>query len=307
MHNLRGSIVALVTPFTETGGIDYDSLKGLLHFHISNGTNAIVLNGTTGESPTITIEEFGAMIKFGVDFVNGRIPIIAGTGSNNTHHAIEMTRIAEEQGADGLLVVSPYYNKPTDKGLRSYFGIIAKSTSLPIIMYNVPGRTASCMPTSLICSLAEEFDNIIGIKEASGDMTRIIDLIENRPQDFMIYSGDDSLALSTVLMGGDGCISVVANQIPKIFSQMLNSASDGELELARKLHYKYYNLMKLNFIETNPIPVKTALYEMGLIELNFRSPMCPMEKDSASVLVQELKNLNCIGEESFQNVALTEA
>jgi len=307
MLNLRGSIVALVTPFTETDGIDYDNLKRLLDFHIENGTEAIVLNGTTGESPTISIEEFDIMIKFAVDYVNGRIPIIAGTGSNNTQHAIQMSRIATDQGADALLVVSPYYNKPTDSGLRSYFGSIARSTSLPIIMYNVPGRTASSMSTSLIYSLAEEFDNIIGIKEAAGDMLRIMDLIENRPQGFLIYSGDDSLAVSTILMGGDGCISVVANQIPKIFSQMLNSALDGEVELARKLHYKYYNLMKLNFIETNPIPIKTALHKMGLIDLNFRSPMCEMENDNASVLLQELNKLNCIGNPSNQTAVITEA
>lgn len=305
MNNLRGSIVALVTPFTDNGEIDFESLQRLLDFQMRNGTDAILLNGTTGESPSITIEEFNAIIKFSVDFVNGKVPIIAGTGSNNTKHAINMSRVASDQGADGLLVVSPYYNKPTESGLHNYFGSIARSTSLPIIMYNVPGRTASSMSTSLICSLAEEFENIVGIKEASGDLLRIMDLIENRPQDFMIYSGDDSLALSTILMGGDGCISVVANQIPKIFSQMLNSAFDGEIELARKLHYKYYNLMKINFIETNPIPVKTALYEMGLLELNFRSPMCEMGTDNASLLLDELNKLTCIRQTRFQNAFLT--
>ena len=294
MKNLQGSIVALVTPFTDANDVDYNSLEKLISFHLSNGTDAIVVNGTTGESPTISIDEFDEITRFVVDKVNGKIPVIAGTGCNNTEQAIIKSQIAEYNGVDGLLVVSPYYNKPTRNGLRNYFKSIAESTSLPIIMYNVPGRTASNMEVSLILELANKHKNIIGIKEASGNIERIMDLIQGKEDGFKVYSGDDSLALNTVLMGGDGCISVVANQIPKVFSQMLNAALNGELEIAKNLHYKYYNLMKLNFIETNPIPVKTALHSMGLLALNFRSPMCRMEEENEGMLLNELRNMELV-------------
>ncbi|GLR17805.1 4-hydroxy-tetrahydrodipicolinate synthase [Portibacter lacus] len=292
MKKLRGSIVALVTPFENDGGIDYPALSQLINFHLENGTSGILVNGTTAESPCITLEEFDSITKFVVDQVNGAIPVIAGTGSNSTDQAIIRSQIAEYNGVDGLLVVSPYYNKPTAKGLLEYFGSIATSTSLPIIIYNVPGRTASNIPTDIILELARRHRTIIGIKEASGSMEKIMDLIQNRPSGFLVYSGDDSLALNTVLIGGDGCISVVANQIPKVFSQMLNAGLNGEIEIARNLHYKYYELMKLNFIETNPIPVKTALHQMGLISLNFRSPMCTMEEENEAILSKELNNLS---------------
>ncbi len=294
MENLKGSIVALVTPFTNNGNIDYNALEKLIKFHLENGTDGIVVNGTSGESPTISLEEFDSITKFTVNVVNGKIPVIAGTGSNNTEEAIIKSQIAEYNKVNGLLVVSPYYNKPTTAGLRNYFSAIAQATTLPIIMYNVPGRTASNMPIDLIMELGENHKNIIGIKEASGNMERIMDLIQLKNKGFKVFSGDDALALNTVLLGGDGCISVVANQIPKVFSQMLRSAMNGELDIARSLHFKYYNLMKLNFIETNPIPVKTALNAMGLINLNFRSPMCCMEKENASVLLAELTSLRLV-------------
>lgn len=294
MIDIFGSIVALVTPFTEKEEVDFSALDVLVDFHLENGTNAILVNGTTGESPTVSLEEFDKITKHVVKRVKGRIPILAGTGSNNTEQAIIKSQIAKYNGVDGLLVVSPYYNKPTDKGIKNYFGDIALSTSLPIIMYNVPGRTGSNMSINLILELAKKHKNIIGIKEASGNMERIMNLINQSSSDFKVYSGDDSLALGSVLMGGNGCISVVANQIPKVFSQMLNSARNGEIEIAKSLHYKYYNLMKLNFIESNPIPVKTALHTMGLIQLNFRSPMYCMEKESAQVLLEELDKLNLV-------------
>ena len=294
MNNLQGSVVALVTPFDDMLNIDYSALTELVDFHLENGTDGIVVNGTTGESPSVSIEEFDRLTRFVVDRVKGRIPVIAGTGSNFTEQAIIKSQIAEYNGVDGLLVVSPYYNKPTAKGIRQYFSQIASSTNLPIIIYNVPGRTGSDLNVETVIDLAENHQNIIGIKEASGSMERIMDYIHQSPENFHVYSGDDSLALSTVLAGGAGCISVVANQIPRVFSQMLNAGLNGEVELARNLHYKYYNLMKLNFIESNPIPVKTALHAMGLIKLNFRSPMCCMEKQNTTVLLNELDHLNLL-------------
>ncbi|MCL4107192.1 UNVERIFIED_CONTAM: hypothetical protein GTU68_033007 [Idotea baltica] len=294
MRNLKGSIVALITPFDNEGNIDYAVISKLVSFHLKNGTSGILINGTTAESPCITLEEFDKLTKFVVDQVDGTIPVIAGTGSNSTDQAITKSQIAEYNGVDGLLVVSPYYNKPTPKGLHNYFGSIASLSSLPIIIYNVPGRTGSNMSTELILELATKHKTIIGVKEASGSMEKIMDLIQNRPDGFQVFSGDDSLALNTVLMGGDGCISVIANQIPKVFSQMLNAGLNGDLEIARNLHYKYYSLMKLNFIESNPIPVKTALHHMGLIDLNFRSPMCRMDAENETILLEELTSLSLI-------------
>jgi 4-hydroxy-tetrahydrodipicolinate synthase len=296
MRNLQGSIVALITPFDKELNIDFNALGRLIDFHLENGTEAIVVNGTTGESPTITLDEFDALTKFAVKRVNGQIPVIAGTGSNNTDQAIAKSCIAEYNGASGLLVVTPYYNKPTSKGLKTYFRSIAEATKLPIIMYNVPGRSGVNMSIDLIIDLAKSYPNIQGIKEASGSLDRIMDLIQNRPKGFSVYSGDDHLALSTVLMGGDGCISVVANQIPKVFCQMLSSALNGEVELSRSLHYKYLDLMKVNFVETNPIPVKTSLYHMGWSDLNFRSPMCTMEEENEERLLSVLNKLGLLEE-----------
>lgn len=303
MNNLSGSIVALVTPFDSNGSIDYKSLDKLLAFHISNGTNGIVINGTTGESPTISIEEFDTLTNFVVESTKGQIPVIAGTGCNNTEEAITKSQIAEYNGVDGLLVVSPYYSKPTEKGLRNYFRRIAGATALPIIMYNVPSRTGSNMSIDLILELSAH-RNIIGIKEASGDMERIMSLIQLSSSEFKVYSGDDSLALSTVLMGGDGCISVVANQIPKIFSQMLSAAANGENEIARNLHYKYLDLMNLNFSESNPIPVKTAMHAMDMIQLQFRSPMSEMETENRNTLLHEMKRLKLIKDPEMKEMIL---
>ncbi|WP_235297700.1 4-hydroxy-tetrahydrodipicolinate synthase [Portibacter marinus] len=289
MKSIQGSIVALVTPFNADGDIDYRSLKNLIQWHLKQGTNGILVNGTTGESPSISLDEFDAITKFVVRQVNAQIPVLAGTGSNHTEDAIIKSQIAEYNGVDGLLVVSPYYNKPSRNGLKHYFASVASSTNLPLIMYNVPGRTGTAMPVDLIIELAITVGNIIGIKESASSMGRIMDLIQQRPDGFRVYSGDDDLAVNTVLMGGDGCISVVANQIPGRFSQMLSAAFNGEVELARNLHYQYYNLMKLNFIESNPMPVKTALHHMEFIDLNFRSPMVQMEKQNERELVKELE------------------
>lgn len=299
MKNLQGSIVALVTPFDEDGAIDFTALDRLLDFHLQNGTNAILVNGTTGESPTITTEEFDFLTKHVVTQVAGAIPVLAGTGSNDTTQAVQKSIIAANNGVDGLLVVTPYYNKPTRRGVLDYFTRVAKATALPLIIYNVPGRTGSELSTDLILEIAYQNRNVIGVKEASGCMEKIMNLIQRSSSDFSVYSGDDSMALSTVLMGGDGCISVVANQIPKIFSQMLHAGLNGDVEIARSLHYKYLGLMKLNFLEANPIPVKTSLHAMGFIGLNFRSPMCRMEAENEGILLAQLNELGLVKEKLY--------
>jgi 4-hydroxy-tetrahydrodipicolinate synthase len=297
MKNLQGSIVALVTPFDKNEGIDFKALDRLIRFQLENGTDAILVNGTTGESPTITLEEFDRLTKHVVAKVGGAVPVIAGTGSNDTKQAVIKSQIAEKNGVDGLLVVSPYYNKPTRNGVLHYFASVAKASPLPIIIYNVPGRTGSNLTTELILEVAYQNRNVIGVKEASGSMEKIMDLIHMSSGDFRVYSGDDSLALSTVMMGGDGCISVVANQIPKVFSQMLHAGINGDVEIARNLHYKYLDLMKMNFIEANPIPVKTCLHAMGYIDLNFRSPMCRMEVENEETLLTKVRELGIVQEE----------
>ncbi len=303
IDNLSGSIVAIVTPFTSTGTIDFPALQHLIEFQIHHGTDGIVVCGTTGESPTITPDEYGQLIRYVVQKVAKRIPVIAGSGANSTQQAITQSRVAQRMGADGLLVINPYYNKPTNKGIYSYFSKVATSVDLPIIMYNVPGRTASNMSAELSRQLANDFSNIIGIKEASGNLVQVMELIKSRPQGFKVYSGDDVLALSIINLGGDGCISVVANQIPKQFNQLVNAALDGDYMTARRLHYQYLNLMNLNFIECNPVPVKTSLHMMGLIDDNYRSPMCPMEsEENYSKLRQELQILNLIEEPILASV-----
>lgn len=299
VKNLRGSIVALVTPFNSNGSIDFHAVQRLLDFHIENGTDGLVINGTTGESASLTIQEYQDLIHFVVNHVGKRIPVIVGSGSNSTAKAIQLCQIAERVGADGLLVVSPYYNKPSRKGIYHYFEQVSISTSLPIILYNVPGRTGSNLTADLSLELAHDFENIVGIKEASGDLQQVMEIIMHRPIGFKVYSGDDSLALPIASVGGDGCISVVANQVPKAFRKMLKLAMDGEMAAARNYHFKLLNLMHLNFIESNPIPVKTSLALMGFIGNYFRSPMCPMEEGNIIKLKQELAELCLIEQSAF--------
>jgi 4-hydroxy-tetrahydrodipicolinate synthase len=298
IENLTGSIVALVTPFNQNKEIDFTALENLINFHIENGTDAILINGTTGEGATLNLTEYRQLIQFVVHKTAKRLPVIVGSGSNDTAKAVQQSQIAQKLGADGLLVINPYYNKPSNQGMYNYFRELASETDLPIILYNVPGRTGTNMNAALTLRLAQEIENIVGIKEASGDLGQIMEIIKNRPEGFKVYSGDDALALPIVNLGGDGCISVVANQIPGPFRTMLNAALTGNQTLAKKLHYQYLNLMNLNFIESNPIPVKTSLSLMGFIKNNYRSPMCPMEDPlNFAKLRKELEHL-CLIEES---------
>ncbi len=290
--NLTGSIVAIVTPFNEDSSIDYDAYRNLLDFHLASGTQGIVVCGTTGETPTLTQAEYKEIISYTVKHIAGKIPVIAGAGTNSTNSTISNCKLCEEMGVDGLLVVGPYYNKPTQAGFYSHFKAVAENTSLPIILYNVPGRTAKNIDNETTIKLANNFQNIVATKEASGDLEQIMDLIDRKPNSFKIYSGDDSLALAITLLGGAGCISVIANEMPKEFSEMLKLALNGEVKEAKNLHYKMLNLMGLNFIESNPAPVKAALAKMGKIKETLRPPLVQMEPHNKEILFQELKKLD---------------
>ena len=289
--NWQGSIVAVVTPFNADGSIDYASFDGLINFHLENETNGIVVCGTTGEAATLSKEEYAEVIQFVVKKVNKQVPVIVGTGSNCTATAIENSLLAESLGADAVLVVAPYYNKPTRKGLIDYFSQIATSIDIPVIMYNVPGRTACNIPCDVVIELANKFDNIAGIKEASGNLEQMACILRDKPKDFMVFSGDDALAFPAVCLGADGVISVIANLFPKEFHDLMDFALKGDLIAARDLHLKYLKIIQLCFIESNPIPVKTGLSLMGKVKEEFRSPMSRMEEENKTELLVELQKL----------------
>lgn len=280
-----GSIVALVTPF-KNGKVDTDKLKELVQFHLENGTQGIVPCGTTGESPTLSHEEHNHVIEVVVEKVSGRIPVIAGTGSNSTQETIALTTHAKEVGADGALVVNPYYNKPTQRGLKEHFKAVAQ-IGIPIVLYNIPGRSAVNLTPETIAELAQE-KNIVAIKEATGSLDQasaIRDLC-----DLTILSGDDALTLPLSSIGGSGVISVAANIVPQDVAALCAAANSGDYETARKLHYKLYKLCKVLFIETNPIPIKVAMALLGTIDEEFRLPLCAMEPGNKKKLEVALKD-----------------
>jgi 4-hydroxy-tetrahydrodipicolinate synthase len=289
--NWQGSIVAVVTPFNADGSVDYASFEGLIQFHLENETDGIVVCGTTGEAATLSKEEYAEVIKFVIEKVNKQVPVIAGTGSNCTTTAVENSRLAESLGADGVLVVAPYYNKPTRSGLRDYFSQVAEAVNVPIIMYNVPGRTACNIPCDLVIEMANKYENIAGIKEASGNLEQMACILRDKPEDFMVFSGDDALAFLAVCLGANGVISVIANIFPQEFRNLMAFALEGNLEAARKIHLKYLKAIQLCFIEANPIPVKTALSMMGKVKEEFRSPMSRMEPENKEKLMVELQKL----------------
>jgi len=287
----QGSFVAIVTPFKKDESIDFDALESLIDFHLSNQTDGIVVCGTTGEAATLGEEEYSDVIAFVVQKVNGKIPVIAGTGSNSTTKAIFNSVVAESLGVDGVLLVSPYYNKPTRKGLIDYFTKVANAIEIPVLLYNVPGRTASNIPADIIVELAKTVDNIVGVKEASGDLEQMACILRDKPKDFMVFSGDDALAFPAVCLGANGVISVIANIFPKQFHNLMHAALQGNIEQARKIHLRYLHMIQLCFIESNPIPIKTALSLMGKIKEIFRSPLCTMEKENRKLLLKELQNI----------------
>ncbi|MDQ1770397.1 4-hydroxy-tetrahydrodipicolinate synthase [Labilibaculum sp. A4] len=290
----QGSIVAIVTPFNIDGSIDYTAFDNLIDFHLKNETDGIVVCGTTGEAATLTKKEYAELIKHTVEKVNKRIPVIAGSGTNSTSEAIENSCLAESLGVDAILVVSPYYNKPTRKGLKDYFSQISKAVTVPIILYNVPGRTGGNIPADLVVELATEFENVVGIKEASGNLEQMACILRDKPSDFMVFSGDDALAFQAVCMGADGVISVVANLIPKEFHNLMLAASKGDLAKSKEIYFKYLRLIQLCFIESNPIPVKTGLAIMNKLSEEFRSPMSVMVDENRILLVNEITKLKMI-------------
>ncbi|AZC16917.1 MULTISPECIES: 4-hydroxy-tetrahydrodipicolinate synthase [Pseudomonas] len=269
---IAGSMVALVTPMDAQGNLDWDSLSKLVDFHLQEGTNAIVAVGTTGESATLDVDEHIEVIRRVVDQVAGRIPVIAGTGANSTREAIELTTNAKIAGADACLLVTPYYNKPTQEGLYQHFRTIAEAVDIPQILYNVPGRTACDMQAETVIRLST-VKNIIGIKEATGDLERAKAILSGVRSDFLVYSGDDATAVELILLGGKGNISVTANVAPKAMSQMCAAAMAGDAAKARAIHETLMPLNKTLFIESNPIPVKWALHEMGLMPDGIRLPL----------------------------------
>ncbi|MDR2927235.1 MAG: 4-hydroxy-tetrahydrodipicolinate synthase [Cytophagaceae bacterium] len=289
IRNLRGSIVAIATPFKENGEIDFETFDGLLEWHIAQGTNAIVVCGTTGETPTLTEEEDEILIKRAVDVINKRIPVIAGSGSNATHDCVKYSQTAEKNGADAVLVITPYYNKPARKGLYRHFSTVSQSINIPVILYNVPSRTGCNIPYDLAIQLANDNPGIMGIKEAGGSIDVFANLLLNRPEGFKVYSGDDFLSMMANFMGADGCISVVANIIPREFRNLMEYSLNGDVEKARLIFSKYKRLMDLMFIESSPIPVKAALAAMGKIGEIYRLPLCEMETNSKELLLREMK------------------
>lgn len=284
----KGSAVALVTPFTENG-VDFKKLGELIEFHIENHTDALLICGTTGESTTMSDDEQLSVIKYTVDKVNKRIPVIAGTGSNNTSHSVYLSKEAERLGADALLVITPYYNKANERGLKLHFETIAKSTSLPIILYNVPGRTSMNIKPKVVAELAK-IDNIVAIKEASGDLSQVAEISRLVPNDFAIYSGNDDSIVPLLSLGGSGVISVLANICPQETHDLVQTFLDGDIETSKKLQLDMKPLIDALFIEVNPIPVKTAMNLLGFEVGNLRLPLANMNENNLEILKQELLN-----------------
>ncbi len=287
----HGSIVALITPFKD-GEVDYQALERLIDFHINNHTDAILVCGTTGESPTLTFEEHEKVIEHAVKYANGRIEVIAGTGANATHEAIELTSHAKKVGADACLLVAPYYNKPTQEGIYRHFKAVAEEVDIPIILYNIPSRTGVEIGVETIHRLVKECPNIIGSKESTPNMDRISELHRTLGDNFIILSGDDSLTLPMMALGAKGVVSVANNIVPKEVKALVDYALKGDFKRAREMHYYLLELFKVLFIETNPIPVKTACWALGMCEKEFRLPMCEMKPDNERKLLQVLKKYN---------------
>lgn len=312
---ISGSAVALITPFKADESIDEPALRRLVKFQIAGGTDILIPCGTTGESPTLSSDEQRRVIEIVVDEVkvqaqsnpvislaadknkvtakslSDSIRVMAGAGSNSTHHAVELTKAAEQAGATGILSVAPYYNKPTQEGFTAHYKTIAAAMSLPIIIYNVPGRAGSNINPDTLCRLADEVPNIVAVKEASAQMTQITELLRNRPDKLAVLSGDDFLTLPMMALGGDGIISVLANEVPQAMKAIVEAMFAGNLGEAQRLHNHYLPLMTLNFIESNPMPAKYVLSKLGLIDEVLRSPMVKTSASAKAKLDAEMKRL----------------
>jgi 4-hydroxy-tetrahydrodipicolinate synthase len=285
-------MVALVTPFKD-GGVDWQSLERLIEFHIENGTNGIVPCGTTGESATLDHGEHHEVIKAVVKAVKKRVPVIAGTGSNSTQEAIDLTIGAERAGADGALMISPYYNRPMQEGIYQHYKKVASSVGIPIIIYNIPARTGSKIEPETLARLSE-FNNIVGVKEATGSVDQAIDVLRLCGDRLAVYSGEDSLTYSLMTLGGKGVISTVANIAPKEMSGLTSACLKGDWETGRKLQFKLLPLIRAVFVETNPIPIKTALSIMGKCSGDLRLPLTPMSEGNLKKLRQAMADFGLI-------------
>jgi len=293
MKPIVGSIVALVTPMQEDGSVDYPALRRLIDWHIAEGTDCIAVVGTTGESPVVSVEEHCEIIRVSVEQAKGRVPIMAGTGANSTHEAIELSRFAKKAGADCTLSVVPYYNKPSQDGIYAHFKAIAEAADIPMVLYNVPGRTVADMQTETALRLAE-VPGIIGIKEATGSIERAGWLIKQAPKGFSIYSGDDSTAVALMLLGGHGNVSVTANVAPRQMHELCKLALAGKAREAAELHLKLLPLHKYLFVESSPAPTKFAMAKLGLCGETLRLPIVPLTEAGRKTVEQALRDSGLI-------------
>jgi 4-hydroxy-tetrahydrodipicolinate synthase len=290
----QGTATALVTPFKKDGSVDEASLRDLVDFQIKGKVEGLVPVGSTGEGATLSEYEQSFVIEAVVEQVNGRVPVIGGASSNSTMKAVALAKQVKESGADAILTVAPFYNKPTQDGMRRHFGAIADAVDIPIVIYNVPGRTSSNIEASTALKLAEDIPHVVGVKEASANFAQIMEIIQNRPAGFGVWSGDDSLTLPLVALGADGIISVVANEVPGMFSDLVRAALKGKWDTARELHYKLLPLMNANFLESNPIPAKAALNMMRMIEDELRLPLVQLSDSNRQKLHNVLMDLRLI-------------
>lgn len=290
---LQGTYVALVTPF-KNNSIDWTALEGLIQYQLDNGTNGIVLLGTTAETAALASDEKEALLRFALQKIAGRVPVMIGTGTNNLHQTLSNTKKAKELGADFAMVITPYYIKPTQKGMFEYFSEIANKVDIPLVIYNVPGRTSINISAATTVKLAKACPNIVGIKEASGNFVQATQIIRDAPKGFSLMSGEDALNLPLIAIGGMGTVSVTANVAPKLVSEHISTCLKGDFSTAAKQHQHLSYLNDLMFIETNPIPAKEALHMMGKMELEFRSPMCTLTDANREILRTGLKEYNLL-------------
>ena len=296
---MRGCATALVTPFTSEGDIDEAALTRLIEYQIKGNVRLLVPCGTTGESATMTEQEDRQVIKHTIELARGRARVIAGAGSNSTAVAIENSKVVQDLGADAVLQVAPFYNKPTQEGLYAHFRAIAEAVpDLPIVIYNVPGRTSCNISAQTTLRLARDCENIVAVKEASGNLSQIMEILRDRPADFRVLSGDDAITFSLIALGADGLISVASNEAPEMMSRMVDLALDGDWDEARELHYRLLALMEVNFIESSPGPVKAGLAMMNLIGEHYRLPLVPIQASSRTRLREVLDELGLIKEAS---------
>jgi 4-hydroxy-tetrahydrodipicolinate synthase len=297
---MRGCATALVTPFKSDGAIDEERMRTLVARQIDGGVRLLVPCGTTGESATMTEDEDARVIELTIEVARGRAKVIAGAGSNATASAIEYSKRAQDAGADAVLQVAPWYNKPTQEGLYAHFRAIAEAVpGMPIMLYNVPSRTSSNIAPQTTLRLARDSENIVAVKEASGNLSQIMEILRERPDGFAVLSGDDAVTLPLIALGAEGIVSVASNEIPDLMSRMTNLALDGKWDEARALHYRLLPLMEVNFIESSPGPVKAAMAMMGLLEENFRLPLVPVTEKSRARLREVLSELALLGKATF--------